>query len=496
MENFDFVYTTDSYEMVEPINFDGIIVIDGICGSGKTSSIQEFISEVSKADKTARFIYVTPYLKECHRVAGTLPEDETSKDSPPLKDSLGEIMYLKKDSKDEYIEDTEKKTLAFKHPEKGKYGKLPHTLSLIKSGANIVTTHQNFFQWSSEVKTLLKAHNYHLILDETPNLISIYNGLNNKNKTFDKKTYEYLKKREILTVDTSTKKVKFHEKDKEGDEVKLTAYEDLFNACKQGRLYEYGSPSTCLINKYDPEIFRCFKSVRLLTYLYEGSIAKCYFDLEVFPQKMVDFTHHFAWIGMSSVKKLIDIVELSKEKHLSLDKNSLSATWFKAPSNKSKIEKLKVLTENFFKNKSKVVSKNRLWTTFLDKKDTLKGIGYTHKDNFLEFNARATNDYRDRSGIAYLVNVFMNPLLKNYLLSHSVSVDEEMYSTGEMVQWLYRSCIRDDKPIKVFVPSPRMKKLLKDWIEKTEKFSEFSKKLEEERWKDFDGTCNLPGLKL
>ena len=35
---------------------------------------------------------------------------------------------------------------------------------------------------------------------------------------------------------------------------------------------------------------------------------------------------------------------------------------------------------------------------------------------------------------------------------------------GEMVQWIYRSQIRNGKPITVYVPSRRMRELLIDWL--------------------------------
>ena len=340
-----------------------------------------------------------------------------------------------------------------------------------------------------------------MIIDEAPDLVQIVSDykvlLDEKVNDFDKDTYEYLKKMEILSFDKVTKQVRFNEKDKYVEKVRLNRYQDIFNMCKQGRLFEYSSVSkTIFINKYDPEILKCFTSVRLLTYLYEGSLAKAYFDLEGFDQKIIDYTHKMAWSGMTSVKDLITFIEIKGESHLALDTKSLSKSWFQTPSNSLKIEKLKKLTENYFKNKTSSESEERLWTTFIDFRDVLKGIGYTKKETFLQSRARATNDYRHTNTLAYLLNLYMNPLLYNFFSERGVKINTDLYATGEMIQWLYRSCIRDDKPIKVFVPSIRMKRLLKEWIENIEKYAEFSEKMEEERWKDFDGTCNLPGLTL
>ena len=93
----------------------------------------------------------------------------------------------------------------------------------------------------------------------------------------------------------------------------------------------------------------------------------------------------------------------------------------------------------------------------------MKGKGYTK--GFLSYNIRATNAYRGRDHLAYCVNVFYNPLMKNYFLDHGVEVKENEYALGEMIQWIWRSAIRDGKEIWIYVPSRRMRELLKQWLD-------------------------------
>ena len=92
----------------------------------------------------------------------------------------------------------------------------------------------------------------------------------------------------------------------------------------------------------------------------------------------------------------------------------------------------------------------------------LKGKGYTK--GFLSYNIRATNDYRDRDHLAYCVNVFYNPILKNYFVDHGVEIQEERYALSEMIQWIWRSSIRDGKEIWIYIPSRRMRELLQEWL--------------------------------
>ena len=75
---------------------------------------------------------------------------------------------------------------------------------------------------------------------------------------------------------------------------------------------------------------------------------------------------------------------------------------------------------------------------------------------------RASNEYRDRTAVAYLVNKYFNPFIKNFFVSNGVEVDEDGYAISEMLQFLWRSGIRDGKRITVYIPSRRMRELLKN----------------------------------
>ena len=78
---------------------------------------------------------------------------------------------------------------------------------------------------------------------------------------------------------------------------------------------------------------------------------------------------------------------------------------------------------------------------------------------------RASNEYRERTAVAYLVNKYFNPFIKNFFTSNGIKVDEDGYAISEMLQFLWRSGIRDGKRITVYIPSSRMRNLLINWIE-------------------------------
>ena len=58
----------------------------------------------------------------------------------------------------------------------------------------------------------------------------------------------------------------------------------------------------------------------------------------------------------------------------------------------------------------------------------------------------------------------MNVGRKIFYRDHGVEVDENMYALSNMVQWIWRTAIRDGKEVVVYIPSSRMRKLLVDWM--------------------------------
>ena len=128
------------------------------------------------------------------------------------------------------------------------------------------------------------------------------------------------------------------------------------------------------------------------------------------------------------------------------------------------MKQLKNNLYNFFRNKTNSKAKENLWTTFKEYKKQLQGKGYTN--SFVPISIRATNDYRETTAVAYLANRYMVPTLKHFFEKSGIEVDEESFALSELIQFVYRSAIRDDKPITVYIPSKRMRDLFVDWLSK------------------------------
>ena len=107
-------------------------------------------------------------------------------------------------------------------------------------------------------------------------------------------------------------------------------------------------------------------------------------------------------------------------------------------------------------------SGNSMWTAFKAQKDRITPNGF--KNCFVSCSCRATNEYREKKNLAYCVNIFFNPFLKRYFEEHGCVVDEDKYALSEMIQWIWRSAIRDGYEINIYIPSKRMRNLLTNWL--------------------------------
>ena len=76
--------------------------------------------------------------------------------------------------------------------------------------------------------------------------------------------------------------------------------------------------------------------------------------------------------------------------------------------------------------------------------------------------------FSTRNILIYLVDRYINPVLKNFINSKcqkmNIEFDENLYSLSELIQWIWRSQIRNSKPIYLYIASLRMFNLFNDWL--------------------------------
>ena len=90
--------------------------------------------------------------------------------------------------------------------------------------------------------------------------------------------------------------------------------------------------------------------------------------------------------------------------------------------------------------------------------------GNSYSSGFVACNCRATNDYSHKITCAYLLNRFLNPLDAGFFVDKGIDVNEDLWTLSEVLQWLWRSRIRNGEMINIFMPSERMRTLLEQYI--------------------------------
>ena len=435
---------------------ENVLVIDAPMGCGKTSSILNYIEQ---ADSHVKFLYVTPYLTEVERIQKECPSKHFV--APSAQNKKGTKMF--------------------------------NFRQMIKKGENIVITHELFKNLSiEEFEGLNELQEYFLVMDEVANVIEplqinksdVDNILKNY-ATVDKEgklIWTYKDKviwNDVYINTSNTPKKNFKRY-------------NLAKLCEYELLYVYGGKVFVWI--FPVEIFKMFAKSILITYMFDGQIQGAYYkmhnvgikylhiqsDLEAEKKKHSNKNY---WIedniydrpqefDMSIYKSLINICDNKKLNAIGdsyffnkkLKNTNLSKSWYNSNSrdNPKLITQLKNNTYNYFFNITKTKTEDNMWTTFEAYKDQLKGKGYT--SGFVPCNARATNDYRNKKSLAYLCNRYIHPIITNFLEAHKVEVDQDKFALSEMIQWIFRSQIRQYKPINIYIPSERMRELLIDWL--------------------------------
>lgn len=374
-----------------------------------------------------RFIYVTPYITEVERI------ETACGFAQPVKYST-----------------TTPKLTDFRN--------------LISKGKNIVTTHSLLNYMTDDMLELVHKQGYTLIMDEVHEVVNHYNI-----------NPEDLKVLLAKYVDVGEKGIlKWKEEYADYDEGK---YDNEKRLCEMGCLVHFRKS---LIWLFPMKIFDAFKDVYLLTYLWNGQCQKYYYDLFGIEYKYLyvdSSTYHFSetkTVERFNYKELVKIVDNPQMNRWGDADKSLSKEWYKKPVNFWRKDRLRSSTYNYFRNMkilydettgkyTKCSSKNAMWTTFIDFKSEIADKGYSK--GFIACNCRATNMYRYRTCLAYLVNRFLSPYIKGYFVSCGIDVDEDLFAISELVQFIWRSGIRDGKHISIYIPSKRMRTLLVNWLD-------------------------------
>lgn len=389
-------------------------VVDAPCGAGKTSAAINFINGSSEDTK---FLFITPFLNEVERIKSCCADKH------------------------------------FRDPDDTYTSKSTDIKRMLRNGENIVSTHALFRKLDAEALRYITERNYILIMDEVTSVVEIM---------------------KVTPHDRECILQNFAHIDDYGyviwdDDSYRGEYEMYMKLCKSHKVMSYGEGSAW-VWIFPIETFNSFKEIYLLTYLFDAQLQKCYYDYYDIRYEYLNvdcesgnyfFTDLPVDYHVECFQNLIDIVENKKMNEIGKDKTALSKSWYDKASNEQ-YRRLKKNCYNFFRNMVVCKANDNIWTTFKDKKDRVKGKGFSK--SFISLTTRSTNQYQDTYAAAYLVNYYANPIIKNFFLLKGIEFNEDKYALSELIQWLWRTRIRKGEPIVLYIPSSRMRGLLKNWL--------------------------------
>jgi hypothetical protein len=408
-------------------------VYDAIMGSGKTYDAIERMKNYVKDGK--KFIYITPFLSEIERIKNELPEYSIY---APL--SIGDIGMGKFEIESNLVDGNGNFDLGAEATYK-KISKRVQLLNLLSKGKTVVATHSLFKSLKKEDYNYFK--DYILILDEVMDPLKI--------EPFGKRDISILIEQKLIIIDEETKEVKFI-----CDEYNDPSFRKVKEFCKSNSVFYLDT--YFFVWMFPLEIFTQFKEVQILTYMFKGSLLCAYF-------KMLNIKYSIISTDERNELNIIKGRLKIYKGRANEDKNSL-ASFSKSWCDKIKSQKANSFKEkasNIFKRKFKTKSEFNAFTTF--KNSRVKFSGGSYSKGFIAVNSRATNDYRHIKSMAYLANRYFNPQQVNFFRERGVELNHELWALSELVQWIWRGCIREGKEMNLYIPSYRMRDLLYRWLD-------------------------------
>lgn len=407
------------------------LVIDSFMGSGKTEYCIQLIKELLRDNH--KVLYVTPFLDEVQRVVNESKIGNRKLYQPSRQN---ENMY-----------------------------KLDSLIKLLRDGRSIATTHELFKLFNNDCCKYIQEQGYILILDE------VFEPL----KPYDKCTsyeldmlieYERFTLNEFNLISMEDNySFKYGIKNNQS---KFGLYQAVTKDIKEERILY--TDIGIYFWQFPIKIFKAFKKVIVSTFLFENSFFGAYFQINkmtyhkksvkcakgfIDKYSLVDYT----FPNVSEYRNLIAVVNHDKNM-FKQTRHTMSVSWFKKNINDSRIEIIKNAIYNFITNRSskisgkKITQKDILWTTFKCVQKKLQGKGYT--SSFTFWNNKATNEFGNRHCVVHAANILPNPITYAYVKSKGANMTKDMYSLTDMIQFVWRSAIRNKEPIILYIVSDRM----------------------------------------
>ena len=446
-----------------------IKVIDYVMGTGKST----YLLKKLQKDSSIRYIYVAPLSSEVEdRAKDELAATEVN--IPSDKEGL----------------------------------KSEDMLHLLKAGKNIACTHELFKRLTEEHIKYITHWGYTMIIDEVVDFIKAFEKYN------DDEINDLFDEGKMFSDEENNGKISMT-----WDVREHNHFAQLKAMCDVGMLYSSKYPSNMLNIQIPPSVIEASKEVYLLTYMYETSTMCKFMQMHGFTytkEKILDLEEREKG-KKAQIKSLLNIINLQAVDSLFKRQKDtwFSQSWYgskgKTPNKENTLLMFKKI-DNYLSNNPEyrssyffctpkrvsqwlltnstkedetneedevIEAKNDLTKAKLKylrprlkepKKTSCTEIETKNQKNskyqmWLPSTTRATNIYKERTLCLFLMNIYPNWNVQKYLTDFHEPVDPDKYALSEMLQFIWRGCIRDNKPMDVYIVSSRMRRLLVEWLE-------------------------------
>jgi hypothetical protein len=432
-------------------------------GSGKSSALIRHIREnrMYRADTNKRFIVFVSSIKE---------RDER---------------FLQK--------------LEAKQPPAEPYCK--SILALIARGDNIVTTQSLYNIFNEETIEAFHKSNYiyTAYFDEIPPLFQGASGGKYQQKDagvitrFGSKDVQLMQQEHLILQENGeihyNPDCEYHQHMPE-HKVECNVFDALRELDSRCNLYPYGNRRgffTGIVAFTRRELFSCFRECWFSSYLTGDSMltnycVKNHIDRVYYHIEDGRIVRNPDGAYMETYPEGLERLVILDDSRFNME-NSLSKEGYRKLARSRDSEELKHLLKGMryayeFMKEHGVRSNSFIFTTFKDYKELLASDGrhYPTMKRFLPCNAKATNEYRNCTGVAYLCNRYFDVNCTNYLArlaeeeqNPELRFNNDTFALSELLQFIWRSNVRvkdSDQPAYVYIPDRRMRELLYAFMEK------------------------------
>lgn len=336
-----------------------------------------------------------------------------------------------------------------------------HLLELLTDGCNISFTHSLFSELSKKHLEQIARHNYVLIIDEEVSLIEPYQGKYKKGDIISLEEAGHIK-----VDEDNLGKVEWLWKEMSED----TQYSGLQRLCSIDMLYCSKRNREMMVTQLPMSLVESSKRTIILSYLFKGSVMESFLKLKGI--EVVDFTEVELLKDTKQVMlEARELITLCSTTATNAVKNySMSSTWYSTTANKDQLKKLSSAIRSVYR---KVGKDDLLLTLPKDNASRESKRSVVHPNInlegvFLYCGARATNDYASKSVALHAYNRYVNLVVKSYLQDYGLELDaipdDDQFALSEMIQWIWRTRIRENRSIDLYILPKRMESLFKQWL--------------------------------